>query len=493
MAVDPVTDDPSTTLMSGPVVTTSAQRLATGGRNVSGLAADGVTQLVVRVPTANVGDQVTLSLFNDQQDLSSSPDDDGGLGQIGGSAFTQNQISVTSQSTGSGPFAFAIYQAPVDFARANSGDASSSQRAVYMHIQDQTQGGTPTTLPIAILRPPVVMIHGLWDNWRTWNTFGPLVTGPSTVDSRFSIGRVSYDWLVGPSIAATNPPYLLPLSLQGRIRANSMGFSYTTHYVLAQTSQWITNFKSGQNPLGAPVAAVQADVVAHSMGGLLTRNMVLQPTFFSDSTFGQGYIHKVITVDTPHLGSQVALKLMSPQENGGCLQGVLAFKDNFSLITTTFSDGSVFSGATADLGGDDTQNLTSPAIHQLTTSSPKPLPTALIAGIYQNWAALDSLGIATGIRLFCSTDSLAQQLTSTAWPTIFYGNYNDGIVSENSQLDGLNPELNAQFFGYVHSPGTEKLGFSGPSVLDAGSVPQQVIFLLNTPLNNTQYYNQIGP
>jgi pimeloyl-ACP methyl ester carboxylesterase len=482
--VDPNTGNPATTLMSGPAVTTDKDTLAsTNGRAVQGVAADGVTEVVVKVPASNEGDQVTMTLT----DFVSS-DDDGGLGPIGATSFTQSQVSVTAVNTSHGPYAFAIYRAPVDFARTNSNDAGSAQRQISIQVQDQTQGGPPTTLPIAILRPPVVMVHGLWDDWTTWNNFGPLITNNS-VDSRFSIGRASYDQPVGQMVSATNPPYLYSVS---GMRANSLGFAYNAPHVLTQIGQWIQAFRGGQNPLGAPVAASQADIVAHSMGGLITRSLVLQPNFLSDSTFGQGYIHKVITIDTPHLGSQVALQLMSPQENGGCLQNVLSVFGKFSLNTATVG-GSVANGATADLQGDDTTGQLSPALSQLNQSSPMPIPVSLIAGVYTNFGALLTSPVSHMIAGWCGADSLAQQLTPNGWPLIFHGNPNDAIVSENSQLDGLTPAPGSQFFGYVHSPGTETLGFAGPSVLDAGSIPNQVISLLNTSWKNSVYYYQLNP
>ncbi len=78
------------------------------------------------------------------------------------------------------------------------------------------------------------MIHGLWDNWSTWNNFSPLVTGPGTADSRFSVGQISYDNVIGATILGTDPSYTGTL-LNG-IQANSMGFAYNAPAVLADHS-----------------------------------------------------------------------------------------------------------------------------------------------------------------------------------------------------------------------------------------------------------------
>jgi pimeloyl-ACP methyl ester carboxylesterase len=60
-------------------------------------------------------------------------------------------------------------------------------------------------------------------------------------------------------------------------------------------------------------AAAQADVIGHSMGGLLTRIWTQNRTFYGTFQFYQsrlnyytGNVHKLITIDSPHLGSFAA-------------------------------------------------------------------------------------------------------------------------------------------------------------------------------------------
>lgn len=500
--------DPIPGFLSGPAVTADPLVLYTDTQIVQGVAADGVTQVVAAIQADNAGDQLQVTLFDDQQVQSSNSDEDGAMGILGTTVFGANQVVVNAENTPNGPEAFLIYRAPVDFARlagspgawktgtCGNQTATDDQlpcRSVSLQVLDLTDG-LSTSANITILRPPVVMIHGLWDNWQTWDNFSPLVNGPNVVDSRFSVGRVSYDTLIGPDVIGTDPFY--PPALQEQIQANSLGFAYNAPSVLAQINQWMHDFKKGNNPLGISAAAVQADVVAHSMGGDIARTIVLQPSFLSNDTFGQGNIHKLITIDTPHLGSQLAIQTLSPPENEGCMQNLLANNGKFALNLVNFSDGSFWNGAMLDLQGDDTTGQLSGALSLLTQSSPHPLPTSMIAGVYTNFAALN-LGTAFAIRnipiLGCPSDPLAQQLTPTGWPQVFHSNPNDAIVTENSQLNGLTPVPGSQFFGYVHSPGTEKLGFAGPSVLDPGPVPTQVIFLLNTPWKNTAYYYMLNP
>jgi len=548
--LDPVPSDTFTGLMDGPATANDDVLPSLGldaARPVEGLAADGVAEVVLRIPANNAGDQFTISVLNDQGAQSSDANADGALGNPGDTTFSKSQVTVsainvtTDPSTNAqAPFAFAVYRAPIDFARQkldgtyqngncnfnsfssgfgfvsstpveiagfqpNRPDDQLSCRFVTLQVNNLsggqiTEGPTnnPLNVNVTILRPPVVMVHGLWDNWQTWNNFKPLVSGTNSIDGRFSVGRVSYDNLVGPSIIVSDPSYsgllfaATGVSVQQKARANTLGFAFNATNVLAQTSGWIENFKKGENPLKIPVAAVQADIVAHSMGGDIARTMVLQPTFLRDATFEQGSIHKLITIDTPHLGSPLATLLLSSQEDGGCMEHALAFFGKFVFNTVLVAGSGLVSGAISDL------QPSSPALRNIAINNQHPLPTALIAGIYSKFSSLDFSPAAIGLRATCGlVDPLADDLTSANWPIIFSGLSNDAIVSEPSQLDGLSPingsgiiEIN----GVAHSPGIEDLGFSGPSALDPDfGTPTFVILFLNTPVGATGTFSLISP
>ena len=69
-------------------------------------------------------------------------------------------------------------------------------------------------------------------------------------------------------------------------------------------------------------------------------------------------------------------------------------------------------------------------------------------------------------------------------------------VSVNAAADREGYAGDYDFSGLVHSVGTEKLGFSGRSVLDNdpnNPVPQTVITLLNTPVTSDIYYLSVNP
>jgi hypothetical protein len=104
-------------------------------------------------------------------------------------------------------------------------------------------------------------------------------------------------------------------------------------------------------------------------------------------------------------------------------------------------------------------------------------------------AAVDTDRHAKMIRALCgglANNPLANALTSGGWPTVLGGD-SDAIVPVNSQLAGKGTSL-FPLAAEVHSPGTEALGFGGPSELDdTAVVPPEVLKLLNTPVDQSVY------
>ena len=495
--VDPV---PDLIGPDGQRVTTDSSALATKGRRVMGVGADGVTQVVLRISgnliyALNGVEHFTVTVLKDETVRSQSVDEDGGLGAVGtecpGAGCQSSQITVATSCIPSDdgynytPMAFAVYRSPSDFPRSSADDSQLAYRDVYIHLESINGS---MNLPVRIVRPPVALIHGLWDDWKAWNKFAPLVTGPQTVDPKFSVLRVSYDDRIGSLITSSTPSY----SQLSKARANSLGFLYNAGGVLKQIRKWMEDFKGGHNPANIKVAAVQADIVAHSMGGDIARTLGL-PAFVDTNTFRQGVVHKVITIDTPHLGSAVATNL-SHQTNS-CLQDFLASKGKFSFQSVVLQHAPFTPGAIGDLIGDLTDVPLSQALEDIRSQSVRAIRVALVAGIYTNFSSLNSSVAPSFLRnryFGCPNDPLAQALTETGWPSVFEGNPNDAIVSLNSQWNGAPGAGGFQISGVVHSDGTTSLGFAPPSVLDPGtSTAGFVIQLLNTPLTNSAYYRTI--
>ncbi|HEV2176345.1 MAG TPA: hypothetical protein VGW33_03965 [Terriglobia bacterium] len=469
--------DPVPGLLSGAAVTTNDNILATKGRKVQGAGADGATEMVLRIPTRSAGDQFTITVENDQHQQSSSAAEDGALGAIGSTSFTLSQLTVAAVATSKGPMAFAIYLAPVDFPRPEGQDAGATERFIYLQVTALASGSSSTTT-VTLLRPPLVLVHGLWSDPTTWNNFTPLIG-----DARFFIQEANYSTAIGSEITQYSPG--LPFwSSPDSATTSALGFSYNAPTVLGQIQNFVGEFKNSMNPAKIPVAGVQADIVAHSMGGDITRTLPLLTAYLSNNTLALGPIHKVVTIATPHWGSPLAGLMLDG--NDGCVRGVLADAGSVAFSSVTLNGKTTADGGVFDLEGDGFGGGLSAAITAFQQPIPHPLPTALIDGLesQSQLDGLDSSATALFIRLLCSGDTLANDLTSTGWPTIFNQD-SDSIVPQLSELDGL---TGTEVTGVIHSASSEQLGFGPPAELDASSgVASVVINLLNTPVTSSTY------
>ncbi len=458
-------------LVSGSSVTTNTTAIASATTGVvKGAAADGTTLVILRIPASSVGQQFTVTVINDANSPSTSVPNDGGVFALGGSpSSAASSVVVTAVSITAGAEAFAIYLAPVNFSRSST-DYTLATRRVTLQV-----ASPPSTITgnasVTIARPPVVLVHGLWGSASSFSNFTPLTT-----DTIFDINYATYDNAI-TGITSTTPSY--PAS--DPIEANSLGFAYNAPSVLAQINNFIANYRTSAN-----LAAVKADIVAHSMGGDVSRTMFLLPNFLSNSTFptfGAGPINKLITVATPHLGTPVAADLLA--SNNACVRNVLASDQDYALASITFS-GQTANGAVGDLEGNGFGSSLSPALTNLKQT--QPFKTAYIAGIATS-VNLNGLSCifctAEVVRALCSSNPLAKDLTATKWTTI-YGQNNDTIVPLDSALNNLSGQ---QFSGVIHTAALETLDFKGPSVLDpASEISNAVINLLNEQPTGSDYH-----
>lgn len=465
--IDPV----AAGLLNGSSVTTNTATIAAATTGVvKGAAADGTTQVILRIPAANVGQQFTITVINDTHSASASVPNDGGVFALGSSpGSAASSLVVTAVSVAGGAEAFAIYLAPVNFSRSSS-DYTLATRGVTLQVASPPDTVTGTA-SVTLVRPPVVLVHGLWGSASSFANFTPLTT-----DALFNISYATYSNAVS-GITSESPSY--PKS--DIIDANSLGFVYNAPSVLAQINNSIANYRTSAN-----VAAVKADIVAHSMGGDVSRTMFLLPNFLTNATFptyGAGPINKLITIATPHLGTPVAADLLA--SNNACVRNVLASDQDYALSSVTIS-GQTVDGAVADLEGNGYGSSLSPALSNLKAT--QPFKTAYIAGIATS-ANLNGLSCifctAQLMRTLCSSNPLAKDFTAAKWNSV-YGQSNDTIVPLDSALNNLS---GLQYSGVIHTAALETLDFKGPSVLDpASNISNEVINLLNEPPTGSDFH-----
>jgi hypothetical protein len=465
----PVLIDPVVArLLNGPAITTNVNAIAAATTGfVQGASADGTTQVVLRIPATSAGQTFTITVINDQGQTSTSVANDGGVMALGASLSTlSSSLTVNAVTTLQGAEAFAIYRGPVNFSRATQDD-NLTTRSVSLSAAS-TSGTTST--PVTVARPPVVLVHGLWGDASSFDSFTPLIT-----DTNFSINYAVYNSLI-TDITSTVPTF--SSSIDSTIEANSLGFAYNAPGVLTQIKNFISAYRTSAN-----VAGVKADVVTHSMGGDIARTSFLLKNFLANNTFGAGPINKLITIATPHLGTPVAAPMLSSSNT--CVRNTLAGYGDIALQSVTFS-GRTAHGAMLDLEGNGFGGGLSGALRNL--KAVQPFPTAYIAGIATS-TNLNGLSCffcnAEALRLLCAGNPLATDLTAKNWPTIF-GQDNDTIVPLDSALNNL---TGLEYSGVIHTAGLETLDFNGPAVLDAASnISSEVITLLNEAPSGTDFH-----
>ena len=380
-------DDPAT-LSSDPLV------LSYCGGNVQGTVSDGVSRLLLRTVAGLAGTACYA--------ISSTSDLD------------QGSISTAVASTQGGDddddfqYAFSFYQAPDEY-----GDTSQSRGVdVTFSFTPSLGNGNTSTIStcsgcdipsLTIIRPPILLIHGIWSSKLTWN---------------------QGNWF----------------------RPGSYYVTKTMNYQSTNASSFSVNFPAVQDAvkcaldavhdLGAGFAATQVDVVGHSMGGLLTRLYAESDNFERPDNFDEGDIRRLVTLDTPHFGASLANMVVSLTKNS------VAFRilgDLLSGIRGLGFDAPVFNqGAVCDLAEN------SPALQELAD------PTDLASQV------ITARGGPSGPNPRKFWAPLEFALTLPVFPQSIVNDFrfrsdNDTIVPISSQLGGLAFDTDDDFPPDIHT------------------------------------------
>ncbi|NQV34517.1 MAG: alpha/beta fold hydrolase, partial [Phycisphaeraceae bacterium] len=180
------------------------------------------------------------------------------------------------QSTSAGVYAIALYTPPERIADSSAIDVSLHFTATTILPSDPTTV-QEVTGDIALRRAPILFVHGMWANKTTWGA------AYIEADPRFDKYYADYSW--------------------GQPARNAMSFAASGDVIRDTVANIMQEHRSRR------IACTQAVIVAHSMGGLLTRQHMADLDGLSNrrpDNFGQGDIHKFITMGTPHWGSPIA-------------------------------------------------------------------------------------------------------------------------------------------------------------------------------------------
>ncbi|HEY0172395.1 MAG TPA: hypothetical protein VGB98_15340 [Pyrinomonadaceae bacterium] len=146
------------------------------------------------------------------------------------------------------------------------------------------EGGRKTdelTKNLKVAPKPLVLVHGLWSNWRAWEAWQNILTTSHSYDWKaFPVGEKPEKGLMntGGEFLSTGPT--------NGIFENSQQVGRYIRYAQEDRNAW------------------HVDVVAHSMGGLITRHYI--HNFMPPSADGRPQVAHLVMLGTPNMGSPCA-------------------------------------------------------------------------------------------------------------------------------------------------------------------------------------------
>lgn len=138
------------------------------------------------------------------------------------------------------------------------------------------------TKNLKVAPKPVVLVHGLWSNWQAWETWQNILTTSHSYDWKaFPVGEKPEKGLMntGGSFMSSQPT--------NSIFENSQQLGKYIRYAQEDRNAW------------------HVDIVAHSMGGLISRHYIHQfmPPNYED---GKPQVAHLVMLGTPNMGSPCA-------------------------------------------------------------------------------------------------------------------------------------------------------------------------------------------
>ncbi|HNP21769.1 MAG: T9SS type A sorting domain-containing protein [Chitinophagaceae bacterium] len=161
---------------------------------------------------------------------------------------------------------------------------SSLSRDATIQIYDISNGTVIYEYPIRIYRAPLLLVHGLWGNTTSFQLFQEKLVLVNGLYPR------SFPWITNNAIS----PLIYKADYE---RSNDESFKSNNGVVKLNVELLI------RQALREGFSCGKVDIIAHSMGGILSRSYIQNPY---NSIPYRGDVHKLITLNTPHAGTQLA-------------------------------------------------------------------------------------------------------------------------------------------------------------------------------------------
>jgi pimeloyl-ACP methyl ester carboxylesterase len=153
---------------------------------------------------------------------------------------------------------------------------------VKVELEESDKKVDEMTRNLKVAPKPLVLVHGLWSNWQAWEPWQNILTTSH-----------SYDWKAFPVGEKAD---------KGRMNTGGAFLSTDPTNGIADNAREVEKYiKYAQEDRNA----WHVDIVAHSMGGLISRYYIdqIMPV---DSKDGRPKVTKLVMLGTPNMGSPCA-------------------------------------------------------------------------------------------------------------------------------------------------------------------------------------------
>jgi hypothetical protein len=152
---------------------------------------------------------------------------------------------------------------------------------IKVELEENGKKTDELTKNLKVAPRPLVLVHGLWSNWRAWESWQNILTTAHSYDWKaFPVGEKADKGVMntGGEFLSTGPT--------GGIFENSQQVGKYIRYAQEERNAW------------------HVDVVAHSMGGLITRHYI--HNFMPETADGRPQVAHLVMLGTPNMGSPCA-------------------------------------------------------------------------------------------------------------------------------------------------------------------------------------------
>lgn len=226
---------------------------------------------------------------------------DGLLGEVSVSVPSGEQREVQFQLDSSG------------YSWFDDGRPRLTQR-IKTEVEDKGKKVDDMTRNLKIAPKPLILVHGLWSNWKAWDSWQNILTTSH-----------SYDWKAFP--VGEKPQH-------GQMKTGEEMGNFGPTNTIAQNAEELARYidyaQKDRN-------AWHVDLVAHSMGGLISRRYIhaAMPSYAD----GKPQVSRLVMLGTPNMGSRCADLISAPLELAGRPMEALrelrpSVVENFNAVNT---------------------------------------------------------------------------------------------------------------------------------------------------------------